>query len=193
MREELKRTLIDQATAGARRLLEEDNPEKAREDPEDLIDDLEAAKDAVRDAARMAGLHIRPRPVVEFPDPRSVATAACQAMAVRAAEMMGIPWETGMAALSPTQMMEAAPELAGMISENTWLGRYDESVLARRAVAELEDITAAIAAESIRHLQEANPARERALVRAALAEIAGEEAADERMRAEFGEGWEEAE
>lgn len=167
--------LIGAAAEEAGRIIRrESDGAAAAEQLEDLIDLLGQAEDQIRRLAGEAGLRVRPRQQVNFPDPRSAMQAAAQVMAQEAGDLLGFPTGDPPPQLAAERIRQLAPGLEAMIGENAWLGRYDEGDAARLAVAVLEGINREIARVT---LDEIDPGERAALLRAATAEIIGEDAA----------------
>ena len=164
-----KTELIERASQEAVQIIRQgsDDPQGTAEKLEDLIDCLAQAEDRIRETAREANLAIRPRRQVNFPDPRSVMQAVREAVYEEAHETLG----TRMDEHPAEQPLDAATGLEELVSEKTWLGRYDESNAARLAVATLESINRNITQDSLNELA---PAERKTLIEAAMAEITKE-------------------
>ena len=152
--------------------------EYRKERIEDLMEELRAAEDEVREEARKADIRVRPRPQVDFPDPRSVLQAVITLSAQDAEDALGITSGRPPREMSPREALHAAPELKELASRIAWLGRYEETAAAIAAVSLLENINREMAQEVLKGL---STAQNNALTLAALTEIAGEEVARQRM------------
>ena len=148
---------------------------------EDLIDFIHQAEDEVREAAHEAQLRIHPRPLVNFPDHRSVMDTLILMLKEEAEERLGITGELDLFQLTHRDIRSAAPALHGLVSLVVHFGRYEENGGGQLAMEMLMDLNRQMARESLDRLDEDEM---RALRLASIARISGEETAETLMNRE---------